>query len=169
LTSTFEPHLVPIVGHPPEAHLVGVVNPTPTPRSGDGATSGIAPLPPEDLLPPGGFLAPAPPPAPTVAVTPQRALALDALRVVRGLRDASRWPEEWRSARSASQTELIRRHLQPLRTRRMLAASFGREAFHVAVAPGDPVSPIRVAYALRWLELGDGVQRGSWSELVAKG
>ena len=160
---------MPIVGHPPEAHRAGVAKPTPVPRSGDRATPGIAPLPPEDLLPPGGFLAPAPPPAPTVAVTPQRALALDALRVVRGLREPSRWPDEWRSARFATQTELIRRHLQPVRSRRMLAASFGREAFHVAIGAGDPVSPIRVAYALRWLELGDGVERGSWSELVATG
>ena len=27
--------------------------------------------------------------------------------------------------------------------------------------------PLRVAYALRWLELGDGVARRGWIELVA--
>jgi hypothetical protein len=51
-----------------------------------------------------------------------------------------------------------------------LAASFGREAFRSA-APGPqdrlPASPSRAAYAIRWLELGDGIRRPAWSEFVA--
>jgi hypothetical protein len=66
---------------------------------------------------------------------------------------------------------LIRLHLRPIRSRVVLAASFGREAFH-----GVPIlafespqerearraqgaGPVQVAYALRWLELGDGIDR----------
>jgi hypothetical protein len=29
------------------------------------------------------------------------------------------------------------------------------------------ISPVRVAYAVRWLELGRGVRQPAWSQLVA--
>jgi hypothetical protein len=93
-------------------------------------------------------------------------LALDALRLLRDLRDPARWPDPWGDPAFARQTDQIRRHLGPLRSRGTLAASFGREAFQVATEPGDPVSPIRVAYAIRWLELGDAVARPGWSVLI---
>jgi hypothetical protein len=52
----------------------------------------------------------------------------------------------------------IRRQLDPIRTRRALAASYGREAFHVSRAPTElenaNAGAIKLAYALRWLELG---------------
>ncbi len=85
---------------------------------------------------------------------------------MRDLRDPARRPDRWGDPAFARQTDLIRRHLEPLRSRRTLAASFGREAFQVAIEPGDPVSPIRVAYAIRWLELGVGSDRPGWSEML---
>jgi hypothetical protein len=67
-----------------------------------------------------------------------------------------------------AQVERVRRHLAPVRTRTSLAASFGREAFHIVpttIERDDP-SPIRLAYALRWMELRDGATGPSWSTLV---
>jgi hypothetical protein len=64
----------------------------------------------------------------------------------------------------------------PVRTRAALASSFGREAFNVAVdddwrahAVGSldasrPIGPVLVAYAIRWLELGDGRRRAGFRE-----
>jgi len=161
--------IVPIVSRPPEADLVDVSHHTSASRPGDDTSTGMLVPPPEALLPPGGLLAPAPSPASGRAIAPHRALALDALRVVRGLRDASSRPDRWAEASFAFETDRIRLHLRPLRSRRMLAASFGREAFHVARPSTDPVSPIRVAYALRWLELGNGALWGAWSDLLREG
>jgi hypothetical protein len=64
--------------------------------------------------------------------------------------------------------DLVRAHLKPIRTRASLAGSFGREAFHgrppagTDRALGD--SAVRVAYAVRWLELGDDVERPAWRD-----
>ena len=60
----------------------------------------------------------------------------------------------------------------PVRTRAALASSFGREAFNLAIdeaSTGDATSigPVHVAYALRWLELGDGRRRGSFVAWLA--
>ena len=154
-----------IGSRPPEADPVEGLHHPSTPRlGGDPPTSIVAP-PPEVLLPPGGSLAPAPASVPR-GLTPQRVLALDALRLTRDLRDPARRPDRWGDPAFARQTDQIRRHLAPLRSRPTLAASFGREAFQVAIEPGDPIGPIRVAYAIRWLELGDGVARPAWSELI---
>jgi hypothetical protein len=117
---------------------------------------------PEVLLPVGSFPAPAPVPAPA------RALALEALRISRVLRDPAARPARWAQPSFGAQVELVRRHLAPVRSRTALAASFGREAFHIvptAIDPDDP-GPIRLAYALRWLELRDGATGPSWSTLV---
>jgi hypothetical protein len=120
--------------------------------------------PPADLLPPGGELVSAEAPA------PHRALALDALCVVRTLRDHPRDVGPWGAPAFAREVELVRRHLAPIRDRRGLAASYGREAFRMRDARerGDPpgLRPSRVAYAIRWLELGDGVGRPGWTNLV---
>jgi len=54
--------------------------------------------------------------------------------------------------------------------RRGLAASFVREAFQSREfdGPREPATlrALRVAYALRWLELGDGILRRGWTGLV---
>jgi hypothetical protein len=66
--------------------------------------------------------------------------------------------------------DLVRAHLRPIGSRTLLSASFGREAFHGQAAPGSDValggSAVRVAYALRWLELGDGTTRPPWRSLL---
>jgi hypothetical protein len=148
---------MPMVVREPGPHQTAV------PRSGHAMTVGRS-SPPDGLLPTGGASAPVPAPA------PHRALALDALRLRRGLRDPLRRPEPWDEAAFAREVELIRCHLAPLRNRRSLTASFGREAFH-SLGPERvaalPLGPIRAAYAIRWLELGSGVQLPAWSSLLA--
>jgi len=73
------------------------------------------------------------------------------------LRDPARRPERWTQPTFRREIEHVRAHLAPLRTRKTLAASYGREAFHVTLddAARDDPSAVRLAYALRWLELGD--------------
>jgi hypothetical protein len=147
---------MPMVVRPPGLHQTAVM------RSGDAPTIGThSPL--EDLLPSSGALAPAPAPA------PHRALALDAIQLRRGLRDAHRRPERWADSSFAREVELVRRHLAPLRNRRSLTASFGREAFQtlgVTQARPTPMGPIRAAYAIRWLELGGRASLPIWPRLI---
>ena len=135
----------------------------PVSRSGDGSNVGShSPL--EVLLPSSGALAPAPAPA------PHRALALDAIRLRRGLRESHRRPAPWVDAAFAREVELVRRHLAPFRNRRSLTASFGREAFQALDLDGSkpmPLGPTRAAYAIRWLELGRGTTLPAWAALVA--
>jgi hypothetical protein len=61
--------------------------------------------------------------------------------------------------------------LAPVRTRAALASSFGREAFNVRTveprAGATSIGPVSVAYALRWLELGDGRRRGAFHAWLA--
>jgi len=147
---------MPMVARPPGPF------PTAVSRSGDEPTVGN---PLEALLPSSGLLAPAPAPA------PHRALALDALRLRRGLRDTGLRPAGWADARFAREVELIRCHLAPLRNRRSLTASFGREAFQTLDLDQSrprPLGPIRAAYAIRWLELGSGASLPTWSSLLAR-
>lgn len=146
---------MPMVVRPPGPHRTAVSRP------GDGPTAGSPPL--EGLLPSSGFPVPAPAPA------PHRALALDALRLRRGLRDAHRRPAGWHDPSFAREVELIRCHLAPLRNRRSLSASFGREAFQTLdpeLSRPRPLGPIRAAYAIRWLELGSGARLPTWTSLI---
>lgn len=138
--------------------------PTVAKRLGGRSTVGHS-FPLEDLLPSSGALAPAPAPA------PHRALALDAYRLRRSLRDASRRPDEWADEAFAREVELIRRHLAPLRQRRSLAASFGREAFQSldeTSTDTTALGPIRIAYAIRWLELGGAALLPRFADLLSR-
>ena len=65
----------------------------------------------------------------------------------------------------------MRAHLAPIRSRAGLAASFSREAFHAVPADkiGEAPGAVRVAYALRWLELGSGRTWTSWPPAVIEG
>jgi hypothetical protein len=139
---------MPMVVSPPEPRR------STAKRFGGPSTVGD-PSPLEVLRPSSGALAPAPAPA------PHRALALDAYRLQRAIRDATRRPPLWTAETFGREVDLIRRHLAPLRQRRNLAASFGREAIQSlddapANAAPNPAAlgSIRVAYAIRWLELG---------------
>jgi hypothetical protein len=68
----------------------------------------------------------------------------------------------------------VRSHLSPIRGRAVLAASFEREAFHfdagrgVADPEGMALGPVTVAYAIRWLELGDREPRPRWDVWLAE-
>ena len=100
---------------------------------------------------------------------PSRALAVVALATIRRARRSADRPVRWHDPAFTRDVELIRAHLRPIRHRQVLAASFGREAFH-----GDPsgradvMSAVAVAYAIRWLELGDGVDRPHWAAWLAE-
>ena len=126
-------------------------------RRGGGSSS-----PSRDLLPADGILAPAP------VLAPARALASEALRLVRRLRDPARRPERWNEPSFRREIELVRAHLSPVRSRKALAASYGREAFHVMLDPAglDDPGAVRLAYALRWLELGDGEIGAIWPAIT---
>ena len=101
---------------------------------------------------------------------PHRTLALDALMVTRTLRDHPRDADPWGEPAFAREVDLIRSQLMPIRSRRGLARSFEREAFQSREFAGarEPATmrAVRVAYALRWLELGDGILRRGWTGLV---
>jgi hypothetical protein len=115
-------------------------------------------------------------PSPT---TPARALAIEALAILRLARRHDAHPDRWTAHPFVREVELIRLHLRPIRSRAVLAASFGREAFHgvpVLAFESPPerdarrsqgAGPVQVAYALRWLELGDGIDRPAWPAWLA--
>ena len=133
--------------------------------SGDAPSTG-GPGPSEDLLPSGGTEPSA------SALAPDRALALDALDVLRILRDHPRDAGPWGVPAFAREVDEIRAQLAPIRDRRGLAASFGREAFRALGArrvthPSDGIGAVRVAYAVRWLELGRGVRQPAWSSVAS--
>jgi hypothetical protein len=138
--------------------------PTMVGRSGDAPSTGGS-GPSGDPLPSDGT-------APSAsALAPHRALALDALHVLRILRDHPRDAGPWGVPAFAREVDQIRAQLAPIRDRRGLAASFGREAFRTFAArdakrPTDAIGPVRVAYAVRWLELGRGIRQPAWSALV---
>lgn len=148
---------MPIMTRLPEATDPTAMHPAPVQRRG-GVPVGSTPSPARDLLAAAGTLVPAPVPAPA------RALALDALRLLRRLRDPARRPDRWSQPSFRREIELVRAHLAPLRSRKALAASYGREAFHTTLdtAARDDPGAVRVAYALRWLELGIGDVAAFW-------
>ncbi|MBA2757861.1 MAG: hypothetical protein H0U37_10555 [Chloroflexi bacterium] len=140
-----------------------------TVRRGGEIPFDIAAPPFGDLLPSDGTL-----PAPAPSPAPAWVLAMDALRVRRRLLDRALRPDGWSAPGFARDVDLIRSHLAPVRSRGALAASFSREAFHVSPVPRvlplewdvDGPSAVRVAYALRWLELRDGTRKPAWSTLL---
>jgi hypothetical protein len=161
-TRSTESLSMPIQERQPEPIDPMTLHPVEVVRSG-GIEDGIAVTRPGVLLSPGALFPPAPVPAPA------RALALDALRVVRALRDPAKRPARRAQPAFGAEVELVRRHLAPVRSRQTLAASYGREAFHLVISRGerDDPSPIRLAYALRWMELRDGATGPSWQSLLA--
>jgi hypothetical protein len=122
---------------------------------------------------PGGGPAarPGPPPPPHFEPdSPSRALAFTALAAIRHARRPVGRPQAWSRPGFAREVDLVRLHLRPIRTRQVLAASFGREAFHAGPAIGGVAAggSAAVAYAIRWLELGDGVERAAFEIWLAE-
>jgi hypothetical protein len=97
-------------------------------------------------------------------------IALDI--VVRSLDPAS-IPPRWSTHAFGREVALVRRQLAPIRSREALAESFRREAAVAVTATagpstGEPPGPVRVAYAIRWLQLGDDRNRPSWEDWTAR-
>ena len=109
---------------------------------------------------------------PSVADRAPRAgelLPSDLAPIVRTLRDHPRDAGLWGEPAFAWEVERIRRQLAPIVSRRALVSSYGREAFRGAtVAAGESrsIGPVRLAYAVRWLELGERAPRPGWSGFV---
>lgn len=107
----------------------------------------------------------------------RRELARLALDVVVRTSEPVDLPCRWRGFAFAREVDRTRAQLAPLRSRRALLTSFAREASIVVSAPSAlddsnppgslPPGPVRVAYAIRWLELGDGRRRPPWTAFVA--
>jgi hypothetical protein len=116
------------------------------------------------------FLSGGTPPGQRRDATPARTLTRVALTTLRGARRPERRPARWSGAAFAREVDLVRLHLVPVRTRVGLAASFAREAFHADLATviSDSIGPVSAAYAIRWLELGDGVARPPWATWLSR-
>jgi hypothetical protein len=104
---------------------------------------------------------------------PRHELGRLALDLVLRTSEPLRLPPRWTTFQFGREVEQTRGQLAPISTRSALAASFSREASvavtrTVPLTPTDPPGPVRVAYALRWLELGDGRPRPTWAS-IAKG
>jgi hypothetical protein len=99
-----------------------------------------------------------------------RDLARIALDVVVRAVEPATLPRRWSTHAFAREVAAVRAQLGPIRTRESLAESYGREAAVAAtitpptIDPPQPPGPVRVAYAIRWLELGDDRSRPSWAE-----
>jgi hypothetical protein len=117
------------------------------------------------LLPTDGTRVHVQPPA------PGGTLAAEALRLRRRLADPAALPATWSERAFVREVALVRAHLAPIRSRAGLAASFSREAFHALPADeiGEAPGAVRVAYAVRWLELGSGREWASWPPEVVQG
>jgi len=116
--------------------------------------------------------------APAV-VAPERVLARIALELIVGAARPKQMPARWRTPSFGREVAAVRAQLGPIRSRSALTASFSRDAAIAATTPPavprqpsptaairplglDAPGPVRVAYAIRWLELGDGRERASW-------
>ena len=134
---------MPIPIAPPDAPTSSMTQHITTERDGDRSVVGSAAPPPEDLLPSGGS----------------------------DRRDGSA-DLPWLDLAFQCRVEAIRAQLRPVRSRVALVSSYGREAAGRAIdgpsgRPPDSVTPLQVAYALRWLELASPEPRAArWDELL---
>jgi hypothetical protein len=143
--ATRQPVAMLIADRPPEAET-GEGGYSPVTRLGAAQVMSSPPTPSEELLPSGGL-------------SPQ---------------EVGAWND--RDDALAREVAIVRAHLAPLASRTALAGSYGREAFHRArpATHGEldqradhlRVTATRIAYAIRWLELGDGIERPRWPSLL---
>jgi hypothetical protein len=103
---------------------------------------------------------------------PRHELARLALEVVVRTSEPVNVPRAWATVPFAREVDRTRAQLGPIRSRAGLAASFEREATVAVTRPVVPGAvsaqpgPVRVAYAIRWLELGDERARPTWTSIV---
>jgi hypothetical protein len=102
---------------------------------------------------------------------PRHELARLALDLVVRTAEPADLPTRWTTYPFGREVDRTRGQLAPIRSRAALLASFSREASIAVtrgvVETGMPAGPVRVAYAIRWLELGDGRPRPAWASFVA--
>jgi hypothetical protein len=102
---------------------------------------------------------------------PRHELARLALDLVVRTAEPADLPTRWTTYPFGREVDRTRAQLAPIRSRTALLASFSREASIAVtrgvVESGLPAGPVRVAYAIRWLELGDGRPRPAWASFVA--
>jgi hypothetical protein len=121
-----------------------------------------------------GALSPAPPDesgSVSDVQDPRHELARLALDLVVRTAEPVELSPRWTTHPFGREVDRTRGQLAPIRSRAALLASFSREAA-IAVTPGvvdagQASGPVRVAYAIRWLELGDGRPRPDWASFVA--
>jgi hypothetical protein len=133
-------------------------------------TRNLLPVPERRRRPTHRDLVPGGMPARRSTATPARTLTLVALATLRRARRADGRPTRWATPVFGREVDLVRLHLGPIRSRAGLAASFGREAFHGELdRDGADVDtgPVTAAYAIRWLELGNGARRPPWEAWLA--
>jgi hypothetical protein len=141
---------VPVPTRQPESLDLTTSHPVAVPPPGVGK-DGIPTMTPGDLFPPGVGAAAGP------GSVGGRVLAFEALRLQRSTQDAARGTAEAAAETLAAEVLAVRAQLTPVSTQAALADSYRREAFHIVSEFGcDRPEPtaIRLAYALRWLELG---------------
>ncbi len=104
------------------------------------------------------------------AIEPRDVLVLHAT-VLASLHRRRSYPETWLARRFGQDVEAIRAHLTLLTSCQLLVDSFCRESAYLLVTrhltAEDAervlsVSPVDVAYAIRWLELNDGLVLTPW-------
>jgi hypothetical protein len=102
---------------------------------------------------------------------PRHELARLALDLVVRTAEPADVPQRWTTPAFGLEVDRTRAHHAPIRSRAGLLNSFSREASVAATrgaeGSGLPAGPVRVAYAVRWLELGDGRSRPSWAAFLA--
>ena len=102
---------------------------------------------------------------------PRHELARLALDLVVRTSEPMTIPRQWTTVPFTREVDRTRAQLGPIRSRVALAASFTREASVAASRPEPsasptPPGPVRLAYAIRWLELGDDRPRPDWSSII---
>ncbi len=126
------------------------------------ATTGPLSLPPELLLRSSGSGGPRP--RHVRAMSAARLLARDVRVLEAAVRDGA-LPPSWSRPGFVARVETARSQLAPLRSRRLLHASFAREALHDSPA-GERPTAIRVAYAIRCIELTLGPDLPVWPRVI---
>jgi hypothetical protein len=96
------------------------------------------------------------------------ASSVDALRLGRVLREPSVWPQRGTEPAFGAEVERCRCYVSDLTTHEALASAYGYDVFErLTGGRGDAErSPIRVAYALRWLELQEDSIGPAWPAMV---
>jgi hypothetical protein len=95
----------------------------------------------------------------TMAPDPHHRLSAAAVCLQTMLDDPDGVLPRWRTRGFVRCVERAHAHLRLIGSHAALADSYAREAYRH--------NPIETAYALRWLELANGVSRPPWSSLVA--